>query len=874
MRNDIFLSKEAMTSRLAEAINSQEPASYSFLLGAGFSRSAGIPLARDIAAVLSNYKTAKRRKSPESLAEIIRRILQEDDARTSALADLAALDNSFAGLDYSEVYTRLFDDGQLFPNGLRSQARFVAELLGVAEQISLGWNFESLYLGFLCAQLRKNRAFKINTILTTNFDNVLVNSFSHIDGHFRVLDHPHAIIDDAFDTPYPRLLYLHGRYLHYRVINSSIQIARLREQLRDDRNLVLNSRLGAINKSLKHASEGGGLIVVGYDGWEDAVMAILERELARENGFEAGVTWCHYGDGPIREGVLQLAKDTGRINIVRNISALEVMQCLLEAAGFSESEVVQRLQRKGATEYADLRRRWVEVQERRHGIAPILMEKEATVASGVSLVEVEKVCGRAMRDSRFSALAFELLREYLSSMGDMPAQIFARVLGLRAELRILYSGKPALAIADFYAVWGLETKEEASVFLGLAEAYRQLGQYAKAVICRDRAYLAAEKSGDPLDLARCRLLDAQIRFELQTDIYNAERLSSQAEATFEQAKRLDLRSKCFSLRASMCGFNNQGNEGLGYAQRALDDAKESDHRIMECRARLLEGYCYSTLGDFEKAARSFEAARDIAVEGPQYRTLANIDVHLADVKFAQNKIQEAEILLAEAIEYFSFVADAIKHEQAILTGLLNALLISSVGDAEKIALAFERVAAFERFEDEAESTGQWLAVVSSLLRLKNRSEFKEFLRKAVDRGNMLARIFEEKAHKIEEEMMSRNATPSERERHSRLVAHVRQQALTADILYMIFNADQDSSSGVITESYQELVKTYGQFGFASRVVEVLMSVIGYELVRSGRMSADEVLSYKQNAGAEQFSKKEVQDFCRSRGSWPLADLVE
>jgi tetratricopeptide (TPR) repeat protein len=876
MPNDIFLSKEAMASRFAAAINSQEPASYSFLLGAGFSRSAGIPLARTIAAVLSHYKISKYTSPSEPLGEIIRRVLQEDEARSDSLSNLAALDPSFFGLDYSEVYTRLFDDGQLFPNGLRSQARFVAELLGAAEQMALGWNFESLYLGFLCAQLQKNSAFKINTILTTNFDNVLVNSFSHIDGHFRVLDHPQAIIDDPFDTPYPRLLYLHGRYLHYRVVNSSSQIERLREQLRDDRSLARNPRLGAINKSLKHASEGGGLIVIGYDGWEDAVMAILERELGRENGFEAGITWCHYGDGPIRPAALQLAKDTGRINIVKNISALEVMQCLLGAAGFSESEVVQRLQRKGATEYADLRRRWVEVQEKRHEIIPASMEKQAAVVSGVSFVEVEKVCDRAMRDSRFSALAFELLREYLSSMGDMPPQIFARVLRLRAELRILYSGKPALAIADFYAVWGLETNEEASVFLGLAEAYRQLGQYDKAGICRSRAYLAAEKSGDPLSLAKCRFLDAQIRFELQTDIYNAERLCSQAEATFEQLKKLDLRSKCFSLRASMCGFNNQGNEGLGYAQRALDDAKESDHRIMECRARLLEGYCYSTLGDFEKAARAFEAARDIAVEGPQYRILANIDVHLADVKFAQSKIQEAGDLLAEAIEYFSFVADAIKHEQAILTGLLNALLTVSVGKLDEVTPLFDRVAAFERFEDEAESTGQWLAVVSSLLRLENRSEFKEFVIRAVHRGNAMARTFEEKARKIEEEMMKRNATQAEHDRHSRLVAHVRQQALTAEMLCRILNeeADQEPTTESIVGYYHALVGIYRQFGFASRIVEVLTSIIGYELMRSGRIPADKVLSYKQNAGPEQFSKVEVQDFCRNRGSWPLVDLIQ
>lgn len=864
-----------MAARFAEAIGSQEPASYSFLLGAGFSRSAGIPLARDIAAVLTHYKLAKHRRSPEPLAEIIRRVLKNGEAPSSSLADLAKIDSSFSGLDYSEVYTRLFDDRQLFPNGLRSQVRFVAELLGAAEQMSLGWNFESLYLGFLCAQLQKHPTFKIDTILTTNFDNVLVNSFSHLDGHFRVLDHPQAITDDAFDTPYPRLLYLHGRYLHYRVINSNSQIAQLREQLRDDRGLARIPRLSAINKALKHASEGGGLIVVGYDGWEDAVMTILERELAHEGGFEAGVIWCHYGDGPLRPATLRLAQDTWRINIVRGISALEVMQCLLEAAGFSESEVIQRLQRKGATEYADLRRRWVEVQEKRHGISDGLVAQQASMVSGVSFVEVEKVCDRAMRDSRFSTLAFELLREYLSSMGEMPPVVFAKLLLFRAELRTLYSGKPALAIADFYAVLGLEPSEEASVFLGLAEAYRQLGQYDKAEICRNRAYVAVEKSGDPLSLARCYLLDAQLRFALQTDIYNAERLCSQAEATFEQLKRLDLRSRCFGLRASMCGFNNQGNEGLGYAQRALDDAKEGEDRIMECRARLIEGYCYETLGDFEKAARSLEAARDIAIEGPQYRILAGIDVHLADVKFAQHKIEESFELLGEAIEYYSFVADAVKHEQAILTKCLNQLQMDTLGKMDEVNLLIERVTAFERFEDEAESTGQWLAVVAALLRLENRATFHGVVQSCVQRVYALARAFEEKGRVIEEEMVRRSATQSDRERHLRLVTHVRQQAQTAEMLGLIFNdsADQEFNRDVTLRAYRALVGIYNQFGFASRTVEVLMAIIGYELIHRGLLSVDSVLRYKQNAGAEQFSKSEVQSFCHTKGNWPFADLI-
>jgi tetratricopeptide (TPR) repeat protein len=656
-------------------------------------------------------------------------------------------------------------------------------------------------------------------------------------------------------------------------MNSGRDVESLLDQFNDDsKSRKKDFRLEAIVRSLHSASEGGGLIVIGYAGWEDAIMKVLEREL-QHDGFKAGIIWCHK-DGPetVRPALTRLAQETRRIEIVPGVSALEMMQCLLEATGFSESEVIHKLQRKGATEYADLRNRWVTVQERRHNIHS-QRDAEVEAAPAVPLAEVENVCGRALRDSRFSALAFELLREYLSLAAEIPVKVFANLVRLRAELRVLYSGKPRLAIADFYAVVGLEPHDEELIFLGLTDAYRQLGQFDKAGICLMRAYAAAQKYEDQLGLARCQHMDAVIRFELKSDILNAERLCSEAIAVFEQHGRLDLRAKCFGLQAAMCGFNYQGNEGLGYAQRALDDARESRDRIMECKAHLLEGYCYGTLCDFDKAARALEAARDIAVEGPQYRTLANIDVHLADVRFAQGKIDGSNVLLEEAIEYFGFVADVRFHDEAILTKLFYHLQTQDRAFLENVKKLTDRVIDFEKYEDEAQSTGQWLATVASVLRLENRFDFQDITDQAVLHTRRLAESFEEKGHLISKEMALQNSPQGARERHDRLIMHVGQQALVTELLCLVFNGDakeEGARAEEVRRLYKSIVAGHQIFGFASRTVEVLMAILSLQISRSELLPPDQILLYRPNA---ELTDIEIREFCRAKGGWPFADII-
>ncbi len=871
--NEIFITKDALISRFAAAIDSPEQVSYSFLIGAGFSRSAGVPLAKEIVGILSSLKCAKLQRKPRKASELpdlVKAVLQKKFTPEEAIQQLTTLVPALAGLDYSKIYTQLFDDRQLFPNDLRSQASFIAELLSSAEHISLGWNFESLYLGFLCSKLHNHPRFSIDTILTTNFDNILTNSFSHLGARFRVLDHPQAIADESFKTRYPRLLYLHGRYIHYRVINSDRQIMQLIEGARDERRSQ-HPRYEAINKSLHHASEGGGLIVIGYDGWEDAVMKVLGRELGKESAFDAGVVWCHYEDRTrIRPELLKLAQETRRIEIVENVSALDVMRILLEAAAISESEVIRRLRTKGASEYTDIRRRWISVQEKRHGMVPLLIE-EGKQGPSVSLIEVEKVCEKAFRDSRYSALAFQLLQERLSNIGDTPVDSFADLLRWRAELRVLYSGKPELAIADFYAAAGLSPANDYLVFLGLSDAYRQLGEFQRANLCLNRAYSMIVGRNDPLGVARCQLMDALIRFDLDTDLYNAENLCNAAMPVFEKHGRKDLRSKCFGLLASMCGFNNQGIEGLGFAEMALQDAQESQNRIMECKAREIEGYCLSGLGDFEKAARAFEAARAIAVEGPQYRVLANIDVHLSDVRFCQEDTDETFKLLSEAIEYFTFIGDAKSQEEAILTRQFDSMQMVNRSSLEEVAQLALGVLAFERFGDEAQSASQWLLVVAVVVRLKNRRNLADVVSQATDRAHQLAMNFESKWRAS---VGQGDRDPNSRERHTRLVSHVWQQALVAQLL-----AGLRMQGAVDEDEDSKLKKVYGdliihcRFGYASRVTEVLVAILAYTLFRRTRISS-EILPKFRDIDLRQSSANDVQAFCSAKGYWSFRGLVE
>ncbi|MCG3124289.1 MAG: hypothetical protein GIKADHBN_02746 [Phycisphaerales bacterium] len=112
------------------------------------------------------------------------------------------------------------------------------------------------------------------TVLTTNFDPLLQRSLQLVHKLYFMSDRPEMIdAPEDDDTEAIHLMYTHGSVHRYRLLNTEKEIADARER---------NAR------ELKRYLERHSVIIIGYNGWDDATMDAL----ATAADFDGQVFWC------------------------------------------------------------------------------------------------------------------------------------------------------------------------------------------------------------------------------------------------------------------------------------------------------------------------------------------------------------------------------------------------------------------------------------------------------------------------------------------------------------------------------------------------------------------------------------------------------
>jgi hypothetical protein len=870
-----FQTKDDLSNRLIGIFRERTP--YALLLGAGFSTSAGIPTAREIVSILGAYKINLLNRKPASFEESIQRYYSDEIDEAHVIEELISRDPKMEGLDHSQIYQELFSDYRdIFPGGRRSQALFIDSLLRAAEKHRYGWNFEGAYLGHLCTHLRDQHDSFIDTILTTNFDNVLPTSFGLTNTRFRLLDHPAAISDENIHTPYPRLTYLHGRYVNYQMINSREDIAALLKEVKNPKHDEQTSlRFRALRSSVSTAAQNGGLFVIGYDGWEDAIVRLIELELKHEGRFEPGVIWCLYGDRTrLRPNIKRLAQRYPRFKIVENVSAIEVMKMILEAAGISEAEVIQAIQQGAYVRDEDLRRRWIYLQH----VSRAWPKEEAithTRPTGISLDRVRHDCEQAFLDPRYSSLSFALIDAVLQNAAALTREEIAVVLQYRGELSLRYSAEVSRAIADFHAVIGLSKSLSGRALAGLSEAYRRLGKPKSSHHALYHAYLFARRSKDSLLLARCRLLHAYRKYDLNK-LDNAHRIAALAAATFESHGRFDLSALAYALQAGMFSFNSEGNIGLGFAERALSSAIKGGSRFGEARAKHARGFCYLSLGDFPSAAAALKDARRLALEGPDYLLLSEVNVLLADDHFVNKDVKGAIDLLEEAVE----IAKLLSVNRALLQALvwrdLYRLHLTQEPDLENINAAFDSIAQYEQLGDLAVSATQWAVLAWDLISFNNRQDLDEQIVSAIRNCRNKAREFATQENNDKDLERITHGEVEAKSFDAQLTAHVEEHATAVNLLYGLVILAPDLTPAErkkLMANYREFQKNFEVYGFASPRTEVIMAIVSHLLKKHGLLGDGELVKYRGDMGNAQFEATHVREFCNKKGFWWYAKLV-
>src|SRR6185295_7562558 len=229
-----------------------------FLVGAGCSRGAGIPLADAIARELV-VDLAHSLSDTQTFAEA-----------DAALQWLKANGKLAQDLPWPRVYGQIFEDYYKdAPTQQRILARFVDAATGI--------NWAHACLGELV------RAHLVNTVVTTNFDQLVLDGMIRSDILPTIADGIRALDRIEGQPGYPQLIHIHGSRRTYQLRNSVTATTDY---------AASHPVVRAISELLRSTP---ALVVVGYAGAEEGIMAAL-LDAARNASPCPPIYWILYSD--------------------------------------------------------------------------------------------------------------------------------------------------------------------------------------------------------------------------------------------------------------------------------------------------------------------------------------------------------------------------------------------------------------------------------------------------------------------------------------------------------------------------------------------------------------------------------------------------
>jgi hypothetical protein len=227
--------------------------SFDLFLGSGASTASGIPSGKEL---VLHFKKEM--------------LLSQNKIQNASLFDLKIdanrkkIESFFDDTKISNPYAHYFQ--QCYPDADVRQD-FLTKIMR-DKKPSIGFLFTAALVG--------NN--KINTIWTTNFDDLIEKAITNLDSKTCTIISPeYANSVSKFRDDVPQVVKLHGDFRYDLLQNTEEELQKLEENL---------------HQYFVSATQKRGLLVIGYSGSDESILTTLRKSLDETNPFPRGLIWC------------------------------------------------------------------------------------------------------------------------------------------------------------------------------------------------------------------------------------------------------------------------------------------------------------------------------------------------------------------------------------------------------------------------------------------------------------------------------------------------------------------------------------------------------------------------------------------------------
>jgi tetratricopeptide (TPR) repeat protein len=854
---------------LVASHKSKQKRRYSLLIGAGFSKTAGIPLASEIVDLLAAFRLKIVDEDIDFLdySSHIRRYLDGELSTKDVFHRLAESDNDYAGMEKTDAYSRLLADPLIFPDDRESRRDFLSSLLTESSRGSYGYNFESLFVAYY-AFFSANSSKCIDTILTTNFDDVMPRAFDRLGLPCRIIDVPSAIVRESPDTTIPRILYLHGRHTHYDLLNTE-----------HEQNTPGDQRSAAIYHSFSLAANAGGLLVAGHGGWDLCVMEAINTNL-KMGLFGPGVYWCIRGtENDVPSAIREMTERFSQFKVIVNCSAMKIARALLISSGIDDSVVYRHCRSLAYGSTRDFDRRAIQVFHANQPGTSKLRGSDKRVGEALTAVNsstrielgfLSKTVKAAFRSGRMAGMALEFLEGLDSESGSPATKRRGDPFLWRARLRLQYTSNIHGVLSDVQQAESLGVNDMVEAKLIAFKGFIRLGLRDEAINALMVMKSIAKKRGSELDSGRYELCHAFIDY-WSDKLDSASSRLQKASKSFSKIKAFEWLSEVKYLEGHVLLYANRADEAMGVGVGAKEDALRANSRNDEAAANFLMACVSSTRNDLGGIEVHLTRAEKLAEEGPSFSLLGNVHRLWSDYWVAQKDLKKA-LRSRDISNYFFSLAPYLP---ALAIGRVARNILRAQAQVPYTDDDFEsfRVAVEEygHYGDLSAVVVQWAEIALALM-VGEMCEVSDWVRpEALKICTSLSNEFAIQARIDLASEEALDATSLD----ARLACHVAEWPVVVNLLELLCRSFVGSKEQkrMIKAHYFTLKGRLEAHGHATPCSEALVAVISSHIYRKKILPGVQLIHYDPTTGNSQFTKKSVQSFLLAGGFWEGESLL-